>query len=129
MNTKITFITAVFILLLVIIACSPPTTILEFTFANEAQFDTTLTAEINGNQVYEKELVSYVTAGGYFGQEFEYVSLETPAAEFSLTVQENQTGLTQSMMIDPSKGKYVSVTFWEGRLIIGQHLEKPMRID
>jgi len=60
------------------------TTSMEFTFANEAKFDTTLTAFIDGGIVYEKEMISSTTAGGYFGQEFEYQVLEVPDRKFML---------------------------------------------
>ncbi|GEM_PF-3843406 len=103
--------------------------ILEFTFANEAKFDTTISAFINSNKVYEKNLTSYVTAGGYFGQEFEYKTLDVPNEEFTLEVEESSKGVKETLKINPSEGKYVSVTFWEDKFIIEQTKEEQVRID
>src|SRR3989344_9096195 len=95
-------------------------TTIEFTFANEAQFDTTLTAFIDGEKVYEKELISPATAGGYFEQEFEYKVLEVPDQEFTLKITESATGSEESTQINPANGKYVDVTFWTDKFIIQQ---------
>ena len=105
------------------------TTSMEFTFANEAKFDTTLAAFIDGEKVYEKELISYATAGGYFGQEFEYKVLEVPDREFTLKIVESANGFEETTQINPANGKFVDVTFWTDKFTIQQTKEKQIRID
>ena len=105
------------------------TTSMEFTFANEAKFDTTLAAFIDGEKVYEKELISYATAGGYFGQEFEYKVLEVPDREFTLKIVESATSFEEIIQINPAIGKFVDVTFWTDKFTIQQTNEKQIRID
>ena len=108
---------------------SESTTTIEFTFANEAKVDTTITAFIEGEQVYEKKLISYATAGGYFGQEFEYKVLEVPNREFTLKVTERATGLEETAQINPADGKFISITLWTDKFIIQQTKDKQVRID
>ena len=105
------------------------TTSIEFTFANEAKFDTTITVFIDREKVYEKKMISYATTRGYFGQEFEYKTLEVPDQKFTLKVVESATGLEETTPINPANGKYVSVTFWTEKFIIRQTEEKQIRID
>ena len=105
------------------------TTSMEFTFSNEVTFDTTLTAFIDGEKVYEKELISYATTGGYFGQEFEYKTLEVPDREFTLKITESATGFEETTRINPAIGKFVDITFRMDKFTIQQTDEKQIRID
>ena len=104
-------------------------TSMEFTFANEAKFDTTLTAFIEVKKIHQKKLISYATAGGYFGQEFEYKVLEVPDREFTLKIVESANGFEETTQINPANGKFVDVTFWTDKFTIQQTKEKQIRID
>ena len=80
-------------------------------------------------KVYEKELISYATTGGYFGQEFEYKTLEVPDREFTLKITESATGFEETTRINPAIGKFVDITFRMDKFTIQQTDEKQIRID
>lgn len=104
-------------------------TTMEFTFANEAKTDAKITAHINGEKVYEDTLISAKNAGGYFGQEFTNKELLVPSQKFTLKLSEAGTGKEETIQVDPSKGQYLDVTFWNDKFTIDQTTKKQVRID
>lgn len=78
----------------------------------------------NNNNVCDTTEERQAQVRSLAGQNFEDKVIEVPNKEFTLKITESGTGLEKSIQLDPSKGKFVAVTFWGDKFIIQQTKEE-----
>ena len=100
----------------------PPKTTLHFTLSNERVPDRSVEVLLNGEIVYDGELVFG------FGK-LKRVSFETTEGTFSFDVTDITTGIKETTTINTENGLFVAVNFWGDSITIDQSTEEKIRID